>query len=128
MDPVVLVLLVMLVTSGVAFLAVIFFWMLVGSDRRQSKEPQSPRPSMKMAPGIGYSGRATPGRATPGRATSDSGVDSTSMWVATDFGGVSTGSYHCSSGSSWGGGDCGGGGSSGGGDCGGGGGGGGGCD
>lgn len=128
MDPVVLVMLVMLVTSGVAFLAVIFFWMLVGSDRRQSKEPQSPRPSMKMAPGIGYSGSGYSGRATPGRATSDSGVDSTSMWVATDFGGVSTGSYHCSSGSSsWGGGDCGGGGSSGGGDCGGGGGGGG-CD
>lgn len=124
MDPVILVLLVMLVTSGVAFLAVIFFWMLVGSDQRQSEKPRSLHPSMKVAPGSGYSGRAT-----PGRATSDSGVDSTSMWIATDFGGVSTGSHHCSSsGSSWGGGDCGGGGSSGGGDCGGGGGGGGGCD
>lgn len=92
MDPVTLVLLVMLVASGLALLTVIFFWVSVDSDRRQPKEPRSSRTLTTVA---------------PGGTTSDSGVDSTSMWIATNFGGVSTGSHHCS-GSSWDGGDCGG--------------------
>lgn len=111
-----LIMLLMTVFAVVCVALLASLWMLVDAGRRSdSTEPRSDhrpsRPSGMQASGGRYSGSAISGRTTSGSAT-----DSTSMWAATDFGGVSTESHYCSSSSisdcstSSGGGDCGGGG------------------